>query len=326
MSGLPGEAEAAERLRRTALRDFGPEPADAVSTEASPYRLTVTPEDAPVPLLLRYALTLIGCAEGGPDEKVAWWVNFTYKGEPCTIAHEKFGLQLHLRTGRSPEEAFRTLSTVLKKLVGTTRTVEQLILAAAPNLLKTGNVAVRNQHASLRRAYDYFCVRAQNPSHIEDETVVHKSTGSVTATSFTRGRIQMQLNAFHDMIAAISAYISLLEHDLVLSLPFTELDPNQYDLTDVIGLRWRDKWNLILDNKPDSQHFRQRLYDVVERWRNPYSHGGFEKGHDATLWLHAPPIGIFPVGLTRIRDSPPFFAHASRRNKYCGCLHMFRRS
>lgn len=116
----------------------------------------------------------------------------------------------------------------------------------------------------------------------------------------------MQLNAFHDMIAAISAYISLLEHDLVLSIPFTELDPNQYDLIDVIGLRWRDKWNLILDNKPDSQHFRQRLYDVVERWRNPYSHGGFEKGHDATLWLHAPPIGIFPVGLTRIRDSPLF--------------------
>ncbi len=45
---------------------------------------------------------------------------------------------------------------------------------------------------------------------------------------------------------------------------------------------------------------------AVERWRNPSSHGGFEKGHAATIHLHAPDIGAVPVGLTGTRNSPHF--------------------
>lgn len=52
--------------------------------------------------------------------------------------------------------------------------------------------------------------------------------------------------------------------------------------------------------------YRERLTQVVEHWRNPYSHGGFEKGHDATIWLHTPGVGALPVGLTRLRTSPLF--------------------
>jgi hypothetical protein len=50
----------------------------------------------------------------------------------------------------------------------------------------------------------------------------------------------------------------------------------------------------------------------VERWRNPYSHGGFEKGHGATIYLHTPGVGAVPVGLTGARSSPLFsFIHAT---------------
>ena len=45
--------------------------------------------------------------------------------------------------------------------------------------------------------------------------------------SFKSGKIQMQLNAFHDMVAAITAYLSLLEHELVLALAFIDFDPCQ---------------------------------------------------------------------------------------------------
>jgi hypothetical protein len=55
-----------------------------------------------------------------------------------------------------------------------------------------------------------------------------------------------------------------------------------------------------------SARYRQQLTEVVERWRNPYSHGGFEKGHTATLWLHAPGVGALPVGMTNVRNSPHF--------------------
>jgi hypothetical protein len=55
---------------------------------------------------------------------------------------------------------------------------------------------------------------------------------------FKSGKSRMQMNAFHDMIAAISAYISLLEHDLVLALAFSGFDPAKDDLTSMIGSRW----------------------------------------------------------------------------------------
>jgi hypothetical protein len=45
----------------------------------------------------------------------------------------------------------------------------------------------------------------------------------------------------------------------------------------------------------EAAHYLGRLTAVVERWRNPYSHGGFEKGHGATVYLHAPGVGAVPI-------------------------------
>ena len=83
-------------LKRTALRDFGPDRDNM--PKGTSYKMTLDPYDAPLPDLFKYALHLIGLEAYGPDEKVAWWVNFTYRGEPCVLAHEKFGLRLYLQT------------------------------------------------------------------------------------------------------------------------------------------------------------------------------------------------------------------------------------
>lgn len=312
MNSLPGEAEAGERLKQTALRDFGPEPEDDDDKRwnRSSYKLTISPDDAPLPALFKYALTLVGPMAYGPGEKVAWWVNFTYRGELCTLAHEKFGLRLYLRTERAEDEARATQAQIVKQLRGSIRTVERLILDAAPGLLGKGHATVRNQHGSLRRAYEYFRERAVDPVFIEDERKTYEPVDGALvqlAYSFKSGKTQMQLNAFHDMIAAISAYLSLLEHDLVLALAFSDFDPDEDDLTAVIGSRWGEKFDRVLGKEGDAARYRQRLFDVVERWRNPYSHGGFEKGHDATIWLHTPGVNAaVPVGLTRVRSSPLF--------------------
>ncbi len=309
MDSLPGEAEAGERLRRTALRDFGPVAIDAKRVGTT-YKLTLSPDDAPVPALLKYALTLIGLKANGPGEKVAWWVNFTYEGDWCELAHQKFGLRLHLRAERSEDEARKTQLQIVKQLRSSVRTAERLILDAAPDLLGKGHATVVNQHMSLRRAYEYFRERAVNPTLIEDKYETHEAipgTPFLESTSFTSGKIQMRMNAFHDMIAAISAYLSLLEHDLVLALAFGDFDPDKDNVTAVIGSRWGDKFDRVLGKDGDATRYRQRLFDVVERWRNPYSHGGFGKGHGATIYLHAPGVNAaVPVGLTRVRSSPLF--------------------
>ncbi|WP_147262043.1 hypothetical protein [Blastococcus sp. TF02A-26] len=309
MDQIPGEAEAGERLKQTALRDFTAVP-PGYEPQGTSYKLTLSPHDAPVPALLRYALTLIGLEARGPAEKVAWWVDFMFRNERCELAHQKFGLRLYVRTDASPEEARKTQVQIIKKLRSSMRTVERLILDAAPELLAKGQATVKNQHASLRRAYEYFRERALNPVTIEDERITHEPVeGALLQPLFTfrDGKIQMQMNAFHDMIAAISAYISLLEHDLVLALAFSNFNPDNDDLTAVIGSRWGEKFDRLRGKEGDAAHYRQRLTDVVERWRNPYSHGGFEKGHGATIYLHTPGVGsAVPVGLTGVRSSPLF--------------------
>lgn len=311
MEALNGEIEAAERLKRTALRDFGVAPPedreDPRWDDAPSYRITINPNDAPVPDLYKYALNLIGCPAHGPGEKVLWWVNFAYREERCSLAMQKFGLRLYLRTERPEDVALKTQEQIAKQLRSSIRTVEQLIVDAAPDLLGKGNATVRNQHRSLHRAYRYFRERAEQPFYIEDDIESGESPGGGTWRTFKNGKALMQLNSFHDMIAAISAYVSLLEHDLVLALAFSDFDPSKEDLTEMIGSRWGEKWGRILGKEGEAGRYWQRLFDVVERWRNPYSHGGFEKGHGATIFLHTPGVNAaVPIGLSRIRNSPLF--------------------
>lgn len=310
VDSLPGEAEAGELLKQRALRDFGPIPCDKDERRGASYKLALSPSDAPVPVLFKYALTLIGLPAHGPGEKVAWWVNFTYRGEWCELAHQKFGLRLYLRTEKPEEEARNIQVQIVNKLRASMRTVEKLIVDAAPELLGKGNATVVNQHESLRRAYVYFRERAIAPLFIEDERITHEPTegGLIRAAySFKSGKFQMQLNAFHDMVAAISAYVSLLEHVLVLALAFSGFNAERDNLTGVIGSRWGDKFDRLLGKTGEAARYRRRLTDVVERWRNPYSHGGFEKGHGATIYLHTPGVNAaVPIGLTSVSSSPLF--------------------
>lgn len=318
-------AEAAgERLSQTALRDFGqPIPHEERDYGLPSYRVTLLPQEAPVPALLRHALTLIGLRHNGPGEKVAWWVSFTYKGYSCELAHQKFGLRLRIGGDFSEERGNELLTEIRKKLVSAVKTVEVLLAETAGDTLNAGNVTVVNQHRQLRRAYDYFRERATKPEVVED---VHEtgSEGGNTWATFVLGRNVMALNASHDLVAAISAFLSSLEHDLVLALPFLDFNPATDDLTKIIGDRWGVKWRRVVGHSdPEAVRLRTLLADVVERWRNPYSHGGFEKGHSATVYLHTPGIGALPVGLSSIRDSPLFSFHSVSETDIDGVFALF---
>ncbi|GAB4084099.1 hypothetical protein GCM10028784_07290 [Myceligenerans cantabricum] len=319
------EETAGARLSKTALRDFGPPlPHDERNYGLPSYRVTLLPQEAPIPVLLRHALTLIGIPHSGPGEKVAWWVSFTYKGYPCELAHQKFGLRLRIGgDGLTEAQAERLLAAMHKKLTSAVRTVEELLTETASDTLNAGNVTVVNQHRQLRRAYDYFRERATNPDVVDD---VYKTgeSDSGTWSSFLLGRNVMALNASHDLVAAISAFVSSLEHDFVLALPFLDFAPETDDLTKIIGDRWGEKWRRVVGHSdPEAVRLRERLVEIVERWRNPYSHGGFEKGHGATIYLHTPGLGALPVGLTGVRESPLFSLHAVSETDIKGVFTLF---
>ncbi|MFJ2353479.1 hypothetical protein [Glutamicibacter sp. NPDC087673] len=304
---LPDDAETGEHLKRGPLRDFGPrKPDDSYASK----RHTLSFHDFPVPRLLAYSLRISGFNTGGPGEKVEWWASFTYKGVGASLAHEKFGLRLYLPAELTEDASIELLDEIQTQLRSAVRAVEKVLLAKAPEMLAQGHDTVVNQHSSLERAYAYFRSRALDPILIEDEYKVYGADelpkGVASASTFQSGIVLMQLNAFHDMIAAITAYLSRLEHDLVLAFAFSNFDPGSDNLTSFIGSRWGEKFNRVLNTVSGSHQYRSQLTAVVERWRNPYSHGGFEKGHAATIYLHAPDIGAVPVGLTKVRESPLF--------------------
>lgn len=308
-SSLPGTAETGGHLKRGPLRDFGARE-KGVSNASKPHKIPLDYHDFPVPRLLIYALRLAGFETGGPGEKVEWWATFTYKGVAASLAHEKFGLRLYLPADLTEDTNNKLLTEIQTQLRSASRIVEKVLLAAAPEMLGHGHATVVNQHFALDRAYVYFRSRALNPILIDDEYkeygVNELPSGIAASSTFQSGKLMMQLNAFHDMIAAITAYLSRLEHDLVLALAFSNFNPTSDNLTSFIGSRWGEKYDRVLGNVRGAHRYRSQLTEVVERWRNPYSHGGFEKGHAATIYLQAPGIGAVPVGLTKVKDSPRF--------------------
>ena len=318
------EDAAGAYLAKTVLRDFGqPVPREDRVYSLPTFIVSFEPGEAPVPVLLRYALTLIGIRHEGPVEKVAWWVTFTYKGYPCELSHEKFGVRLRVGGDLDEGQALKLLTTMKKKLVSAVKKVEALLAETAGDTLNAGDVTVVNQHLHLRRAYDYFRRRATDPDLVEDRSESGKSdTGEWW--SFLSGKNVMALNASHDLVAAISAFMSMLEHDLVLALPFVGFDPSEDELTKIIGDRWGEKWRRVIgQDDPEAVKLHKRLVEVVERWRNPYSHGGFEKGHGATVYLHTAGLGALRVGLTGIRDSPLFAFHSVSETDIEGVFELF---
>lgn len=305
MEELPNAAELGHRLRTTMLRDFErPPKSDFGVSWGGLSRVNIGLDECPIPAVMGLALKLAGLERFGPGEKVAWWVSFVREGVRYELAHQKFGLRLRIAgEGMSESEIETRLMLTKKKLVSATKVVEKGINANTDRLVDSGDATVVNQHRRLERAYEYFRDRALNPTVVEDEHIEVKPEDGlgISGWSFTSGAAVMQLNSTHDVVAAITAFLSRLEHDLVLSLPFAEFDPSNDRLLGFIGQRWGMKYERVLGKTGQAKVYLDKLVDVMERWRNTYTHGGFEKGNETTVYAHVPDVGALPIGVSSLR-------------------------
>lgn len=250
------------------------------------------------------ACSLAGLRLSGPGEKVAWWTTFVLDDARYELAHQKFGLRLRLASdGFDPADVELRMRTTIKRLVSATKIVEKEVGKRSQTLIDQGDATVINQHVRLHRVYEYFRDRAVNPEIVEDLNEKSETTFG-TSWLFRSGRAKMELNSSHDMAAAVTAYLSRFEHDLVLTLPFAGFDPASDHLTRFIRMRWGLKFDRIFGKDEQARALLERLIQVVEAWRNPYAHGGFEKGHGSTIYVHVPVAGALPVGLSAARARP----------------------
>lgn len=250
------------------------------------------------------ACSLVGLRLNGPGEKVAWWTTFMLDGARYELAHQKFGLRLRLASdGLDPADVESRMRATIKRLVSATKIVEKEVSKQSQTLIDRGDATVINQHFRLHRVYEYFRDRAVNPEVVEDLNEESETTFG-TSWLFRSGKAVMELNSSHDAAAAVTAYLSRFEHDLVLALPFAGFDPASDHLTQFIGMRWGLKFDRIFGGDKRARSLLERLIQVVEAWRNPYAHGGFEKGHGSTVYIHTPVAGALPVGLSAARARP----------------------
>lgn len=264
----------------------------------------VSRDEWPVPYLIRYALLLIGLEDLGSAEKTAFYIPLRYRGRWAAVALQKFGMRLYVQhdphdeaDGPAAERAHRE---IIDKLESAVRIIESKILTPfSKEQVSAGNVTIVNQYGTLRRSYEYFREGARLAFASDKGNAKNLSFGGISLTTDPP-------EGFYNLVAALNAYLSLLEHTLVLALPFIDFNPETESLSDFISSRWGDKYKRVFGRQDRVANQRcHELVRLVETWRNTYSHGGFDK-QDATIHFHVPGVGAIPAAFSDIRDSPHF--------------------
>jgi hypothetical protein len=291
-------------------------------------RIAQRPRDAPIPALYRFLLVEVCRGADLPrGDKTAWEVGFRYSGIRSVLTLEKFGVRLYVDADAAEADRIEAFGReLIGKLSRAVRLLERTTLQPlARDLFEAGNVTIANQVGWLRGAYEHFRAEAADafdelntppvatppPSWSWRDRILRRRADPMDRIrSMTGGfnrRMTLQRTAALNTLAAVNAYFSLLEHELVLVLPFVGFDPDGGRLASFIGDRWGQKLKTVFDLNADgdaSRHYT-RLYEIAETYRNTYSHGGFDKG-GAAVWVHVQDVGAIPARLSDIRDSPHF--------------------
>lgn len=173
------ENDGADALRaalnrcRQPLRDLMPAPQDNEGFARSrrpAVPVAVPPERLPVPHSVALVMSLVlGAHDLGRRDKLMWEYPFTYRGRPCSIALEKFGLRLYLGLEDSSLREDSTIADktveaeLVSKISKATRCVENKVLSNIANEQgKAGRITIGNQASQLRQMYEYFRDRASD--------------------------------------------------------------------------------------------------------------------------------------------------------------------
>jgi hypothetical protein len=287
----------------------------------------VETSDLPVPAIVHAVLVdVLGCTSGRGSDKTAWAIEFSWAGRPCHLAYMKYGLRLFVASPSDDDKADpdKVAQLVIRGLRRAVKIFEKDVLKPlAKSQLDAGEASIENQAPRLRGMYDHFRSRAERafdsepPDKTADGPI--SDLGQQLSWQFRRDQ-----EASYDALAMVNAYFSLLEHTLVLTLPFSEFAPDSGELRRFIGLAWRDKFRRVYDIRQHRQAkaVHDELHRVSEEYRNTYSHGGFDKAGSA-IYVHLPAMGGAPNTLSRVGDSPHFGLFAvtqPRFEKLCQCF------
>ncbi len=269
-----------------------------------------------MPVLPRFALALHGARNVGAGDKMAWEYVFLFEGSTCSLSLEKYGLRLHVgrRLGMNEEDALQASRRIVSRLKKAQQALEKmLLLPMVDQLMGAGEFAVTNQAPRLRHMYQYFRDRASEEfgaasRPMQADWAAGEPDAQMVANLVSEAfaGLSRRVTGFYDTFAMVTAYTSWLEHVMVLLLPFVGGPPPGTDIKKFIGDRWSAKFQKTFDMKDRvAKGHYDALHSIVEYYRNPYSHGGFDKA-GSTISVFFPHLGALPLTMSDVRDSPTF--------------------
>lgn len=244
--------------------------------------------------------------EPRPYEKTAWAITLRFNGVPMRLEYGKFGMRL-----ATPAPVQQPLIDEFIKTLGRAFPVtDRLLQPIVEAQVSRGNVTVPNMFSPLDGRYRFLRERAESAFASEPTVAqgfverLRQVESGGTQRGFTYDILKAEREGFYFGSAAIDAYFSRLEHLLVLMLPFVGFDPAEDNLLEFMSWTWTGKLKRVLDlsTDPDGKILYDRLREIKERYRNPLSHGGFEK-EGASLLVHIPQIGSIPTRLSKFGES-----------------------
>ena len=284
LTALAKEAKDGIKLRKAllfALKNFSPYLGEFLYNSQCRFNSTNLPPSDMV------FLTLVGVCEyshAGRFEKVAWSVEFNYKSIPFAFSLQKFGLRLYRHKNSAPaaglaEEMLRALANGMSIVA---KLCEPLVLSQ----VTSGNVTIANSFVQLDNMYAYFREQAKRnfASKPKPSKPKIEDLAKLLTVSFRRRAV-----GNYNANAMIDAYFSRLEHLLIILLPFVNYDKTKHDLVRLMGSFWSKNFKTIFDltNDPTARALFDRLISLRERYRNPVSHGNFQKD-GKSLFFHFP--------------------------------------
>lgn len=237
----------------------------------------------------------------GKWEKIAWQIPVEYKGEHLVFTHRKFGFKV-ITSGKSPK-TIKLATEALEMIHKAIPFAEELIAPHIRNLIKKGSVSLDNEYSNIRNRYVFFREMAEKAFSIDKGNKFdwEKGTEPEKIKELYNTYLRDKNSGHYYVTAMLDSYFCLLEHLLVLLLPFIDrINISEIDVEDFISMNWKDKFKIIfsLSKNKQAQKIFKELNEIKDELRNPLTHGYFFKnGHSFLVQMEN--LGIIPMKLTK---------------------------
>lgn len=269
----------------------------------------------------------------GREEKVAWTIPIKYKGIPFILTHRKFGFRII-----SNEESEEVKNIGIEAMTHVNKAIpyaETLFEPFVKDQVNKGKITLDNQFSAIKSRYLFFRKKAAAEFKKAETNRVKRETKNQEIDGILSKLINIQNSSIKNWAAGnnfatamLDSYFCLIEHTLVLLLPFlSHVNIEDIDLERFIGENWKQKLKLVIPLTGDKEALQlfERLDKIKEELRNPLTHGYFLKDGNS-FYVHTPNLGAIPMSLTN-RNNHLRYGFYSIRNinfeNICKCFDEF---